>query len=59
MGILIYGVTHWTTRTASLFDMTISMSGLDVEINRFVTRKNAIINIFKTCISTQEWMNVI
>ncbi|WP_180024418.1 hypothetical protein [Acinetobacter sp. YH1901134] len=58
-GILIYGVTHWTTRTASLFDMTISMSGLDVEINRFVTRKNAIINIFKTCISTQEWMNVI
>ena len=39
--------------------MTISMSGLDVEINRFLTRKNAIINIFKTCISTQEWMNVL
>lgn len=58
-GILIYGVTHWSTPTASLFDMTISLNNLDLEVNRFVARKNAIINIFKTCISTREWMNVI
>ncbi|MFX9106424.1 hypothetical protein ABTN44_07480, partial [Acinetobacter baumannii] len=51
-GILLYAVTHWTDRTAPIFDMNVKFS--DMKIEFFPTRKTAVINIFKTCISTEE-----
>ncbi|ABO11718.2 hypothetical protein [Acinetobacter baumannii] len=56
-GILLYAVTHWTDRTAPIFDMNVKFS--DMKIEFFPTRKTAVINIFKTCISTEEWENTI
>lgn len=56
-GILLYAVTHWTDRTAPIFDMSVKFS--DMKIEFFPTRKTAVINIFKTCISTEEWENTI
>jgi len=56
-GILLYAVTHWTDRTAPIFDMNVKFSDMKVEF--FPTRKTAVINIFKTCISTEEWENTI
>jgi len=56
-GILLYAVTHWTDRTAPIFDMNVKFS--DMKIEFFPTRKTAVINILKTCISTEEWENTI
>lgn len=56
-GILLYAVTHWTDKTAPIFDMNVKFS--DMKIEFFPTRKTAVINIFKTCISTEEWENTI
>ncbi|NUG24094.1 hypothetical protein, partial [Acinetobacter lactucae] len=56
-GILLYAVTHWTDRTAPIFDMNVKFS--DMKIEFFPARKTAVINIFKTCISTEEWENTI
>lgn len=56
-GILLYVVTHWTDRTAPIFDMNVKFS--DMKIEFFPTRKTAVINILKTCISTEEWENTI
>ncbi|WP_111854918.1 hypothetical protein [Acinetobacter oleivorans] len=56
-GILLYAVTHWSDRTAPIFDMNVKFS--DMKIEFFPTRKTAVINILKTCISTEEWENTI
>ncbi len=56
-GILLYAVTHWSDRTAPIFDMKVSFSEREVQF--FPARKTAVINILKTCITIAEWQNTI
>ncbi|NCI77059.1 hypothetical protein [Acinetobacter kanungonis] len=56
-GILLYAVTHWSDRTAPIFDIYVSFSEREVEL--FPARKTAVINILKTCVTTAEWQNTI
>lgn len=56
-GILLYAVTHWSDRTAPIFDIHVSFSNLEVKF--FPARKTAVINILKTCMTTAEWQNSI
>ncbi|XZY03034.1 hypothetical protein ACT4XO_12720 [Acinetobacter baumannii] len=56
-GILLYAVSHWTDLTTPIFDVNIAF--MDMKVEFFPTRKTAVINILKTCISTEEWENTI
>lgn len=56
-GILLYAVTHWSSRTAPIFDIYVSFSEREVQF--FPARKTAVINILKTCVTTAEWQNTI
>ena len=56
-GILLYAVTHWSDRTAPIFDIYVSFSEREVQF--FPARKTAVINILKTCVTTAEWQNTI
>ncbi len=56
-GILLYAVTHWSSRTAPIFDIYVSFS--EREVRFFPARKTAVINILKTCVTTAEWQNTI
>lgn len=56
-GILLYAVSHWTDLTTPIFDLNIAF--MDMKVEFFPTRKTAVINILKTCISTEEWENTI
>ncbi|SDC07068.1 hypothetical protein [Acinetobacter boissieri] len=62
-GILLYAVTHWSDRTAAIFDSNLadgSFSRLvDGSLETFVARKTAVINILKTCLTQAEWHNTI
>lgn len=56
-GILLCAVTHWSDRTAPIFDIRVSFSEREVQF--FPARKTAVINILKTCITIAEWQNTI
>lgn len=59
-GILLYGVTHWSDRTAAIFDSNITVkTAITGDFETFTERKKAVINILKTCLTRSEWQNTI
>ena len=59
-GILLYAVSHWTDKTAGIFDSRITFNSIiDIDVTFFPERKTAIINILSCCTSAAEWRNTI